>query len=51
MSLRLVRADVAVHQSDAGAVAGGPAIKIDSLDERTGAVANADNGDSYFSHF
>jgi hypothetical protein len=42
---------LAVHQSDAGAVDGGTVIKVDSLDERAGAVANADDGDSYFSHF
>jgi hypothetical protein len=40
-----------VHQSDASAVDGGAVIKIDSLDKRTGAVSNANNGDSYFSHF
>ena len=40
-----------MHQSDAGAVDGGAVIKIDALDKRAGAVSNADNGDSYFSHF
>ena len=48
---RPIRADLAVHQSDAVAVDGGAVIKIDSLHERTGAVSDADNGDSYFSHF
>src|SRR5438876_11787993 len=33
--LRLVRADATVHQAGTAAVAIGPAIKIDSLDERT----------------
>ena len=33
------------------AVDGGAVIKIDSLDKRAGAVSNADDGDSYFSHF
>jgi hypothetical protein len=40
-----------VHQSDASAVGGGAVIKIDSLDKRAGAVSNAYDGDSYFSHF
>src|SRR5438128_404342 len=48
---RPVRADLAVHQPDAGAVGGGAVIKIDSLDKRAGAVSNAYDGDSYFSHF
>jgi hypothetical protein len=47
---RPVRADLPVHQSDAGA-AGGTVIKIDSLNKRAGAVSNAYDGDSYFSHF
>ncbi len=47
---RSVRADLPVHQSDASAV-GGAVIKIDSLDKRAGAVSDAYDGDSYFSHF
>jgi hypothetical protein len=48
--LRLVRADATVHEAGAAAVAIGPAIKIDSLDERTGTVAHPDDGDSDFAH-
>jgi hypothetical protein len=40
-----------VHQPDAGAVHGGAVIKVNSLDKRAGAVSDAYNGDSYFSHF
>src|SRR5438477_12696728 len=47
---RPVSADLPVHQSDAGAIAGRAVIKIYSLDERTGTVPNPDDGDSYFSH-
>src|ERR1700758_654234 len=46
-----IRTDLPVHQPDGGAVGGGAVIKIDSLDKRAGAVAHADNGNSYFSHF
>jgi hypothetical protein len=49
--LRLVRADATVHEAGTVAVAIGPAIKIDSLDERTGTVAHSDDGDSDFAHF
>src|SRR5438270_11859279 len=48
---RPVRTDLAVHQSDAVTVDGGAVIKIDSLNKGTRAVSDADNGDSYFSHF
>src|SRR5205823_10874599 len=48
---RLVRADATVHQAGTTAVAIGSAIKIDSLDERTGTVAHSDDGDSDFVHF
>src|SRR4029077_4820335 len=48
--LRLVRADAAVHEAGIAAVPIGPAIKIDSLDERTGTVAHPDDGDSDFAH-
>ena len=47
---RPVSADLPVHQSDPGAIAGRAVIKIYSLDERTGTVPNPDEGDSYFSH-
>jgi hypothetical protein len=40
-----------VHEAGFAAVAIGPAIKIDSLDERTGTVAHPDDGDSDFAHF
>jgi hypothetical protein len=40
-----------VHEAGTAAVAIGPAIKIDSLDERTGTVAHSDDGDSDFAHF
>jgi hypothetical protein len=40
-----------VHQPGASAIGGRAVIKIDSLDKRAGAVANPDDGDSYFSHF
>src|SRR5262249_9557203 len=46
-----VAADLPVHQPDASTVDGGAVVKIESLDKRAGAVSNADNGDSYFSHF
>jgi len=49
--VRLVRADTTVHEAGTAAVAIGPAIKIDSLDERTGTVAHSDDGDSDFAHF
>src|SRR5439155_24194610 len=49
--LRLVRADATVHEAGTTAVAIGSAIKIDSLDERTGTVAHSDDGDSDFAHF
>ena len=48
---RPVKTDLPVHQPDGRGVGGGAVVKIDSLDKRAGAVANADNGDSYFSHF
>jgi len=48
---RPVRADLPMHQPDASAVGGGAVIKIDSLDKRAGAVSDAYDGDSYFSHF
>ena len=48
---RPVKTDLPVHQPDGRAVGGGAAIKIDSLDKRAGAVSNADDGNSYFSHF
>ena len=47
---RTIRADLPVHQSDAGAVGRRAVIKIYSLDERTGAISHSDDGDSYFSH-
>jgi hypothetical protein len=47
----MVRADATVHEAGFVAVAIGPAIKIDSLDERTGTVAHPDDGDSDFAHF
>src|SRR5881396_3514470 len=49
--VRPVRSDLPMHQPDASAVGGGAVIKIDSLDKRAGAVSNAYDGDSYFSHF
>ena len=48
---RAIAADLPVHQADASAVGGRAVIKIDSLDKRAGAVSNADNCNSYFSHF
>src|SRR4029077_10532204 len=48
---RPVETDLPVHQPGGRAVNGGAVIKIDSLDKRAGAVSNADNGNSYFSHF
>jgi hypothetical protein len=40
-----------MHQADAGAIERGAIVKVDSLHERAGAVSNADNCDSNFSHF
>src|SRR6266478_7082977 len=45
-----VETDLPVHQADGCAIGGRAVIKIDSLDKRAGAVAHADNGNSYFSH-
>jgi len=39
-----------VHQADRAAVDAGPAVEIDSLDERTGTIADSDDGDTDFSH-
>jgi hypothetical protein len=40
-----------VHQADGVAVDGRAAIKIDTLDERTGTVAHPYDGDADFSHW
>jgi hypothetical protein len=45
-----IAADLTMHQPDAGAVGGGAIIKIDSLNERAGAISDAYDCDSYFSH-
>ena len=45
-----IRGDLLVHQADAGAIGGGAAVEIDTLDERTGTVAHPDDGDTDFSH-
>ena len=45
-----IRGDLLVHQADGGAIDGGTAIKIDTLDERTGTVAHSDDGDTNLSH-
>lgn len=45
-----IRTDLAVHQANGGAVDRGAAVKIDSLDERTGTIADSDDGDTDFSH-
>jgi hypothetical protein len=47
---RPVRADLPVHQSNPSAVGGGVAVKIYSLDQRTGAVADPYDGDSNLPH-
>src|SRR5262249_36859645 len=47
---RAVPAPVPGHQAHAGAVGGGAIIKIDSLDRRAGAVSDAHDCDSDFSH-
>jgi hypothetical protein len=39
-----------VHQSNPSAVGGGVAVKIYSLDQRTGAVADPYDGDSNLPH-
>lgn len=39
-----------MHQADGTAVDPGTAVKIDSLDERTGTIADSNDGDSDFSH-
>jgi hypothetical protein len=39
-----------MHETDAIAIGGGAAVKVYSLNERTGTVAHSDNGDSYLSH-
>jgi hypothetical protein len=48
---RAVPPDLTVHQADTGTVNRGTIIKIDSLDQRAGAVPNAYDCDSDFSHF
>ena len=48
--IRPIRADLAMHQPSPRAVGRRAVIKIDSLDERAGAITNSNNGDSYFSH-
>lgn len=45
-----IRGDLLVHQADGGTIDGGAAVKIDTLDERTGTVAHSDNGDTNLSH-
>ncbi len=47
---RLIGTDLPVHQPDIGAVAGRIPIEVDALEERTGAVPHADNGNSDFVH-
>jgi hypothetical protein len=39
-----------MHKANGGAISQGALVKINALDERTGAVAHADNGNSDFSH-
>jgi hypothetical protein len=39
-----------VHQADGGAVGRGATVKIDPLDQGTGAIADTDDGDTDFSH-
>src|SRR4029453_8477028 len=46
-----IAADLPMHQSNAGTVDGEAIIKVDPLYERTGAVSNAHDCDSNFSHF
>ncbi len=47
---RPIRADLLVHQANASAIGGGAAVKVYSLDERTGTITHSNNGDSDFSH-
>jgi len=46
-----ISTDLLVHQSHASTVGGRAIVKVYTLNERAGAVSNADNGNSYFSHF
>ena len=39
-----------MHEAHGSAVSGGPAVKVDSLNQRTGTVADSNDGDSDFSH-
>src|SRR5262249_553638 len=47
---RPVGGDLAVHQADGAAVDPGAAVEVDSLDERTGAITDSDDGDTDLSH-
>ena len=48
--VRWIRSSV-VQEADGRSVAGRIAVKADPLDERAGAVADPDDGDSDFPHF
>jgi hypothetical protein len=39
-----------MHEPNSRTVAGGATVKVYSLNQRTGAIPNADNSDSDFSH-
>src|SRR5215469_1274848 len=39
-----------MHQADGRAIEGGTAVKVNPLNEGTGTVADADNGNTNFSH-
>ena len=48
--VRLIVSDPAVHEANRGAITGNTAIKIDPLDERTGAIAYAHNSNTNLIH-
>src|SRR6266403_1926173 len=47
---RAIGADLLVHQADGGAVDRGTVVKVDSLEEGTGAIAHSNDGDTNLSH-
>ena len=48
---RPVGTDLLVHEPHGGAIDGGAAVEVNSLDERAGTIAHSDDGDTNFSHW
>ena len=47
---RPIRTDLAMHQTHSVAIGGGGSIKVDSLNQRAGTIADSDNSDPDLSH-